>query len=129
MCMKISPITKKYITLSWIFGMLSFMVLVFPVAYYMILGFIYGGVTEKLILSITFVIALILLVINLVFKFHIRSTIWILVLGIYFCIASILPLLLMVAIGNIIDEFLFSPLHKMYHNKAIINREIDRRNG
>ena len=129
MCMKKSPITKKYITLAWIFGMLSFMVLVFPVAYYMILGFIYGGVTEKLILSITFVIALILLVINLVFKFHIRSTIWIIVLGIYFCIASILPLLLMVAIGNIIDEFLLSPLHKMYHNKAIINREIDRRNG
>lgn len=124
-----SDITKKYQRLSILFQALSILVLVAPLAYYTIYGFINGQVTEKLTLGITFIVASILLVINVLFKYHIRSTIWVLVLGIYFCIDSILPLLLMVAIGTILDEFVLSPLHKMYHNKCTINKEIDKRNG
>lgn len=122
-----SDITKKYQRLSILFQALSILVLVSPLAYYTIYGFINGEVTEKLTLGVTFVVACILLVINVLFKYHIRSTIWILVLGIYFCIDNILPLLLMVAIGTILDEFVLTPLYKMYHNKCTINKEIDKR--
>ena len=122
-----SDITKKYQRLAILFHALSILVLVAPLAYYTIYGFINGEVTEKLTLGITFVIACILLVINVLFKYHIRSTIWILVLGIYFCIDSIMPLLLMVAIGTILDEFILTPLYKSYHNKCTINKEIDKR--
>ena len=124
-----SDITKKYQRLSILFQCLSILVLVAPLAYYTILGFINGEVTEKLTLGITFVIAAILFIVNVLFKYHIRSTIWILVLGIYFCIDNILPLLFMVAIGTILDEFLLTPLYKSYKNKCTINREIDKRNG
>ena len=124
-----SDITKKYQRLSILFQCLSILVLVAPLAYYTILGFINGETTEKLTLGITFVIAAILFIVNVLFKYHIRSTIWILVLGIYFCIDNILPLLFMVAIGTILDEFLLTPLHKSYKNKCTINREIDKRNG
>lgn len=124
-----SDITKKYQRLSILFHALSMLVLVIPLAYYTIYGFISGEITEKLTLGITFVIACILLVINVLFKYHIRSTIWILVLGIYICIDSIMPLLLMVAIGTILDEFILTPLYKSYHNKCTINKEIDKRNG
>lgn len=124
-----SDITKKYQRLSILFHALSILILVIPLAYYTIYGFISGEVTEKLTLGVTFVIACILLVINILFKYHIRSTIWILVLGIYICIDSIMPLLLMVAIGTILDEFVLTPLYKSYHNKCTINKEIDKRNG
>lgn len=121
--------TRKYKNLSILFLALSILVLVAPLAYYSIVGFIEGETTEKFTLGITFVIASILFVINILFKFHIRSTIWVLVLGIYFCLDNILPLIFMVAIGNILDEFLFTPLHKHYKSKASINKEIDKRIG
>lgn len=124
-----SDITKKYQRLAILFQSLSIIVLVAPLAYYTILGFINGETTEKFTLGITFVIAAILFIVNVLFKYHIRSTIWILVLGIYFCIDDILPLLFMVAIGTILDEFLLTPLYKSYKNKCTINREIDKRNG
>ena len=124
-----SEITKKYQRLSILFQCLSILVLVAPLAYYTILGFINGETTEKFTLGITFVIAAILFIVNVLFKYHIRSTIWILVLGIYFCMDNILPLLFMVAIGTILDEFILTPLHKSYKNKCTINREIDKRNG
>ena len=121
--------TRKYKNLSILFLALSILVLVAPLAYYSVVGFIEGETTEKFTLGMTFVIAAILFVINILFKFHIRSTIWILVLGIYFCLDNILPLIFMVAVGNILDEFLFTPLHKHYKSKASINKEIDRRIG
>lgn len=121
--------TRKYKNLSILFLALSILVLVAPLAYYSVVGFIEGETTEKFTLGMTFVIAAILFVINILFKFHIRSTIWILVLGIYFCLDNILPLIFMVAIGNILDEFLFTPLHKHYKSKASINKEIDKRIG
>lgn len=121
--------TRKYKNLSILFLALSILVLIAPLAYYSIEGFIEGETTEKFTLGLTFVIAAILFVINILFKFHIRSTIWVLVLGIYFCLDNILPLIFMVAIGNILDEFLFTPLHKHYKSKASINKEIDKRIG
>lgn len=121
--------TRKYKNLSILFLALSILVLVAPLAYYSIVGFIEGETSEKFTLGMTFVIAAILFVINILFKFHIRSTIWILVLGIYFCLDNILPLIFMVAVGNILDEFLFTPLHKHYKSKASINKEIDKRIG
>lgn len=121
--------TRKYKNLSILFLALSILVLVAPLAYYSVVGFIDGETTEKFTLGLTFVIAAILFVINILFKFHIRSTIWVLVLGIYFCLDNILPLIFMVAIGNILDEFLFTPLHKHYKSKASINKEIDKRIG
>ena len=121
--------TRKYKALSILFLALSILILVAPLAYYSIQGFIQGETTEKFTLGITFVIACILFVINILFKFHIRSTIWIIVIGVYFCIDNILPLILVLAVGNILDEFVFTPLHKRYKNKAIINKEIDKRIG
>lgn len=124
-----SKVTRKYRALSILFLSLSILVLVAPLAYFSIQGFIQGETTEKFTLGITFAIACILFVINILFKFHIRSTIWIIVIGVYFCLDNILPLILVMAVGNILDEFVFTPLHKRFKNKAIINKEIDKRIG
>lgn len=122
-----SEVTRKYQRLYILFFSLSLLILTAPVVVYVIIGFVNGEVTEKLTLGATVVIACILTVINILCKFHIRSILWIVVLGIYFCIDNIMPLLLMVAIGTILDEFVLTPLYKKYKSKAAINKEIDKR--
>lgn len=122
-----SDVTKKYSRLSLLFGCLSFILTAMPIIVYMIIAFCNSHVEQKVTLGCTVVIALLLTIVNVIMKYHIRSTLWILVLGIYYCINDIMPLLLMVAIGTILDEFIISPLHKTFKNKKSINNEIDKR--
>lgn len=122
-----SDITKKYQKLSHLFNFLSVFITVVPIVVYIVLGFINGEVQQKLTLGVTVTIAMLLTVVNVVFKYHMRSAIWVLVLGIYFCLKDIMPLLLLVAVSTILDEFILTPLHKSYKSKAKINKEIDRR--
>lgn len=122
-----SQVTKKYKTLSIIFFWLSVAVTIGPLGYYISKAFIEGTPTEKLSLGCFATVAMILVIVNLVFKMHLRSTLWLLVIGIYIAIDFIMPLLIMVAVGTILDEFIFSPLHKHFKNKATINAEIDKR--
>lgn len=122
-----SDITKHYLALSRLFLALSIIVTVVPLLVYVIMGFVNGEVHEKITLGISFTVAVLLLAVNIIFKYHIRSVLWILVLGIYLCLDNILPLLLVVAIGTILDEFVLTPLHKSYKSKAKINVEIDKR--
>lgn len=106
---------------------MSIIILIVPLFVYGIKGFIEGAVGEKFTLGITITIAAILVALNILFKYRIRSTIWIVVLGIYVAVDNILPLLLCVAIGTIVDEFILTPLAKHYKSKASINKEIDKR--
>ena len=122
-----SDITKKYSSLYKLYLALSIIVTIVPVIVYIALGLANGEIHQKVVLGVTLVIAMLLTGINVVFKFHIRSVIWILVLGIYICLDNILPLLLIIAIGTILDEFVLTPLYKSYRNKAKINLEIDKR--
>lgn len=124
---KTSDVTRKYKRLSLLFFTLSILVLAAPLLYYTIAAFIGGEVTEKVTMGMTFIVAGLLTAVNLVFKYNFRSALWILVLGIYYCLDNILPLLLMVAVGTILDEFILTPLHKNYAAKAKINGEIDQR--
>lgn len=78
-----------------------------------------------LICSIT--ICIILCGLNVIFKHHIRSVVWILMLGIYVCLKDIQALLIVIAIFTILDEFFVTPLYKHYKERYHINREIDKR--
>lgn len=122
-----SQVTRKYKTLSTIFFWLSVAVTIGPLGFYISKAFIEGSTAEKLSLGCFATVAIILVIVNIIFKMHLRSTIWLLVIGIYIAIDYIMPLLIMVAVGTILDEFLFSPLHKHFKNKATINVEIDKR--
>lgn len=124
---KKSDVTKKYARLYYLFFCLSLIATLLPILVYIILGFVNGEVHQKITLGITLLVAILLTIINIVFKYHMRSVLWILVLGIYFCLDNIMPLLLLVAIGTILDEFLLTPLQKNFKNKKTINYEIDKR--
>lgn len=119
--------TKKYKIKLNICRILSFTLTVLPVIIYAIIGFMDGTIGEKVSLGICVILALIFMLINVMFKYHIRSTLWVLLIGIYVCIDNIIPLLIIMAATTIIDEFVLVPLINKYKNKYIINKEIDLR--
>lgn len=119
--------TKKYKIKLNICRLLSFTITVLPVIIYTIKGFMDGSIGEKVSLGICVILALMFMLINVMFKYHIRSTLWVLLIGIYLCIDNIIPLLIIMATTTIIDEFVLVPLINKYKNKYIINKEIDLR--
>ena len=124
-----SEVTKKYKRLSFIFGLLSLLCTVAPVTYFTILGFANGEIRSKVTLGCTLMLCLILVAINIIKKENLRSPVYIMILGIYMCLDNLLSLFLIMAITTILDEMVFEPLHRTYKNRAVINREIDKRNG
>lgn len=119
--------TEKYRTGYWVCTAISWLLVLGPLAAYAVYGFCNAEVAEKAALGLTVVAAVFLTVLSILLKFHIRSTMFILLLGIYVCIKNILPLIIIVSICTILDEFVVTPLKKMYHEKLVINKEIDKR--
>ena len=122
-------VTKKYKIYTILLTILSFILLVVPIVVFSILAFINGEPHEKLTLGCALTVSLILVLINALFKYHIRSTLWIAILGIYYCMDNILPLLLIIAISTILDEFVITPLKKKYKLQYTINNQFDKRTG
>ena len=100
-----------------------------PILIYVIKAFVDKDVQEvnKYTLGIMCSVALIVTIINIVAKLHLRCIPWILLLGIYLCLKNITTLLVLMAITTIIDELILMPLHKSFKSKYTINKEIDKR--
>ncbi len=98
-----------------------------PIIMYAIKGFIDGTPAEKVGMGMCLIVALILAAVNIIFKYHIRSVIWIAVIGIYAAVQEVMDMLITVAVLTIFDEFVLQPLYKHYKDKAKINKEIDSR--
>ena len=119
--------TKKYKNDYILCRTLSILMTLIPLVIYTIKGFCEGTPGSKVTLGVCFTTALILTIINVVFKYHMRSTIWILMIGLYVAVDNIIPLLIILAITTILDEFILTPLSRHYKAKYTINKEIDER--
>ena len=119
--------TKKYKKMYICSKVLSALIVILPIIIYTILGFIQGAIRSKVVLGACLTIALIFVIINVIAKHKIRSTIWIILIGLYMACNNIIPLLIIISISTIIDEFILEPLCKKYKEKYIINNEIDKR--
>lgn len=122
-----TDITKKYKKAANTLSIVSWALTFVPIIVYVIVAFANGTPAQKLTLGISVIIAGMLVAVNFMMKLNLRSTIWVLMLGVYVCLKNILPLLLIIAISTIIDEMIISPLAKSYKNKYVINKEIDKR--
>lgn len=122
-----SEITKKYRVGYWLTLVLSWVIVWTPLLYYTVLGFVNGTAGEKFGLGLMLILALVLTAFNLLMKLHLRCVVWVLVLGICFCLNEIMTLLVMVAVTSIIDELVITPLNKYCKTKLTINKEIDKR--
>lgn len=120
--------TKKYRSTYIILMIVSLILNLFPVAFYVVKAFIESSATyQKVALSSTIFISLILTCVSLLTKVNIRSIIWILFIGLYVCLDSIIDMIWFIAVFQVTDELVISPLKKMVKNKWIINKELDKR--
>lgn len=114
---------KKY--RSWL--AVSILLTVLPVLIFTILAFIRGTTGQKVVMGICVTASILFVALNVVLKRKIRCTVWLLLIGIYSCLSSIMPLLFVMAVTVAADEFIAEPLYKRYKQKYIINKEIDAR--
>ena len=119
--------TKSYKNKYRFFRITSILLEILPVLIFTIMAFVNGEVHEKVTFGIILMVCGILCAINFIFKYKIRSILWLIMLGIYMCLNNIQIVLLVIALCTIIDEFIFEPLSKKYKNLYVINKEIDKR--
>lgn len=110
-----------------ILGIISLLLCYAPLLVALITGFSYSDNERgKVTLSICCIVALLLTIINIISKYSVRSTMWVLLLGAYAVLEDVMPYLIAIAICTIIDEFIITPIYKSVKNRYIINREIDK---
>lgn len=110
-----------------ILGIISILLCYAPLLIALITGFSYSeNERGKVTLSICCVVALLLTLINIISKYSVRSTMWVLLLGAYAVLENVMPYLIAIAICTIVDEFIITPIYKSVKNRYIINREIDK---
>lgn len=120
--------TTKTKRLSVLFTIVSVLLNICPIAVYSITALINADLMhEKVALSLTVFIVLILSAVCLVNKVALRSRLWILLIGLYFCLDFILTPLIVIAVCQVLDELIVSPVAKHYRNRYKINKEIDQR--
>lgn len=98
-----------------------------PLLGYLIYGFIVAEPKEKIGLSAVTICAIVLGAISAICKLNLRSTLWVLLLGLYWALGTLLEPLIIIASCTILNEFVVEPLNKSYKAKLITNKEIDKR--
>lgn len=120
--------TKSYRIKYWIFFIASLLLNVTPLAVYTIMALCQGQlVYQKVALTMTVFVVLIMTIISIVNKITLRSRLWLVLIGVYICIGEILTPLIIIACCQCIDEIIVHPLKQCYKNKLTISKEIDKR--
>lgn len=125
--MSASKQTKKYRIGYWVLTVISWALVFGPLAGYFIYGLIVSGTVQKAGLLTTLFVAIVLTVVSVIMKLHLRSSLFILVLGIYIAIDKISILLIIVSVCSVLDELLISPLQRSFKEKLGVNKAMDKR--
>lgn len=112
-----------------IFHLLSWLLTFAPILIWLFIAMAKSNDLTKTALALSVTVAGLLSMVNLLLKYSIRSTVWILLIGIYIALKDITPLLIIIAVTTMLDEFIVHPLYKHYKERYIINKEIDKRQG
>ena len=120
--------TKKYKKAYILLLIISIILNLFPVLFYTFKAFLSSAVIiHKVTLCSTIFISIILSAISLLTKVNIRSTLWILIIGLYVCLDSIMNMIIFIAVFQVVDEMIITPIKKSVKQKLIINKELDKR--
>ena len=85
------------------------------------------GSKQKLTLGLCLLVCLLLVIINTIKKYNLRSPVYIMILGIHACMQNLTLLFIIMAVTTALDEFVFTPLKRELRMKYTINKEIDAR--
>ena len=120
--------TSKYRKLYWLFTIMSFLLNIAPIATYTIIAFSECNIiVEKVTLSMTLLIVLILTIVSWMNKITLRSRLWILLIGLYLCLDYIMIPVMLIAACQVLDELIVSPCRRNFKTKLTIHKELDKR--
>lgn len=121
--------TNKYKFLKNLFTFLSVWCNTGPLVYFILRALFSGEVTatKKVTLTFTVMACLVLVALNAIKKYNLKSPTFILIIGLYIALDNLLALFIILGVTTMLDEFVFTPLKKKYKAKYIINKEIDKR--
>lgn len=128
----VSERTKQCKNRKNLFGLLHFLCLFGPLLYFVPYGYITGETVEKIAMSFTIIISVVLAVISVVVSVTARAGLhrcimWTLIAGVLFCLQEIQTFIWIMAITSILDELIFTKVRDYYKAALISNKEIDRR--
>lgn len=122
-----TKITRKYKLRKNVFGLLSSLCVFGPFIGFGGYAFTMATMSQKLSFSVLAIVALVLGLLNILFKYHFRCMVWLLLIGCYICLKEVTVLLIILAGTSALDDFVFSPIHKASERDYQINKQIDRR--
>jgi uncharacterized Tic20 family protein len=108
-------------------GLLSLLYTIGPLVVFVIMGYINGEGKEKVVLTLTMIAAIAMAVIAVLRKVNLRSTTYILVIGLWVALDNLLPFVLTLAICTLCDELIFTPLHHRFKEDYHTNKQLDKR--
>lgn len=126
--------TKKCKKLKNFFSIIHIIFMFGPLCFFIPYGYITGETVEKIAMSFTIILSVILLAISLIVSVSARaglqrSIMWTLLSGCLFCLKEIQVFIWIMAISSIIDELIILRIKDYYRNAYITNKEIDKRYG
>lgn len=122
-----SALTKKYSRLALVFTILSLLLLFGPLGYYAIAGFAGGALlVEKIALGSTLIIALVITFICMINRFVFKSKMWLIIIGLFLVTEHLLPMIVVFAVTQVLDELVVAPLARRYRNKASNCKDTDK---
>ena len=128
MPVRVSERTEKLKNKLFWLRFIDLLLLITPFFYYFVNGLAVGeAVVQKVALVSSVMIAAIVCIVNVIFKFHLRSPLWIALIGIHVAVGNVLPLLILTASFSVADEFFLTPWIKKTKVELITNKEIDKR--
>lgn len=122
-----SALTKKYSRLALVFTILSLLLMLGPLGYYAVVGFASGALLiEKVALGSTLVIALIITFVCMINNLVFKSKIWLIIIGLFLVTEHLLPMIVVFAVTQVLDELVVSPLARRYRAKASHCKDTDK---
>lgn len=121
-------LTKKYKVLDYIFSTLSVLANILPLVIFIVSAYVEADIVyEKLAMTSALFLAIALTAVSLIIKIQLRSRLWLLLIGLFICLDYALVAIIVLACCQIVDELVLCPLKKKFHNKYVINKELDKR--
>lgn len=125
---QISNRTKSLKTQKRILSLISLLLNILPLVWFLVSGFINGDSKQKLTIGLISSAAIVLTVLMQLFKFKLKRTLfWLVLLGIFICYAKLGTCLIVIGICSIIDEVIIEPILERVKYDYRTNREIDKR--
>ena len=122
-----SKLTKKSTRLGVIFTIISLLLLFGPLGYYTVVGLCGGALAiQKVALVGSVITALLLTAICAANRLVFKSKIWLITIGLFCVIDNLLPMIVVFAATQVIDEVIVAPLARHFRAKASHCKDTDK---